>query len=87
MQGESSAGRPTNSTADHALRLAGLPKTVLENAQLRADQLKVETAKKNAEALAKRTRHLLSDLSTSSLNARETIQNIQILHKSINLLA
>jgi len=87
VQGESSTGRSQGSTADRGLRLAGLPKTVLENAQLRADQLKVETAKKNAEALAKRTRHLLSNLSTSSLDTRETIQNVQILHKSINLLA
>lgn len=40
-------------------RLAGLPEGVLQNAQLRADMLKVETQKRAQLAVAKRTRKLL----------------------------
>lgn len=40
-------------------RLAGLPENVLQNAQLRAGMLKVETQNRAKLAVAKRTRKLL----------------------------
>lgn len=42
-------------------RLAGLPKSVLENAQMRSDILKADTQKKAAASLARRVQLLLSD--------------------------
>jgi DNA mismatch repair protein MSH3 len=66
--------------ADKA-RLAGLPKTVLENAQLRSDVLKADTEKKAAAALARRIKLLLSG-SDSATGGQSTV----MLRHALSLL-
>lgn len=76
-------------------RLAGLPKNVLQTAQLRADQLKYETEQRRRLALASRTHHLLDDIndndtvhdSTVNTPTRKAalLKNAHALHRALQL--
>jgi len=76
-------------------RLAGLPKNVLQNAQLRADQLKYETEQRRRLALASRTQHLLNDIDDHETATAMTadaatpkivlLKNANVLHRALQL--
>ena len=62
--------------------LAGLPKVVLENAQLRSDHLRAETAQRQISSLSKRTQRLWSDLDPNNhKSAEEILHHAVMLHK------
>lgn len=67
-------------------RLAGLPKTVLENAQLRADCLKVETQERMVTALARRTQRLLQSTFSNVTDSAATLRNAALLYKAVKLV-
>ncbi|RXK40429.1 DNA mismatch repair protein MSH3 [Tremella mesenterica] len=65
-------------------RLAGLPRSVLDNAQARADQLKRENESRRFLSLVRRFRQLYTDISTSSTtDPIEIIQNANTLYKAL----
>jgi DNA mismatch repair ATPase MutS len=64
-------------------RLAGLPKDVLEMAQQKADQLKVETDRRLMASLARRTKLLLEDRDDGIRDPLAILKNALILHKSL----
>jgi DNA mismatch repair protein MSH3 len=66
--------------------LAGLPKTVLENAQLRADCLKVETQKRMMTALARRTQRLLQSTFSNVTDSAATLRTAEWLYKAVKLV-
>ncbi|ORY24383.1 muts domain V-domain-containing protein [Naematelia encephala] len=70
-------------------RLAGLPKNVLQTAQLRGDSLKHETQQRLLSALARRSQRLFKNLRTTSSGIEdpsETIKNALTLQKALHLL-
>ncbi|GFZ42602.1 MutS protein homolog 3 [Saitozyma sp. JCM 24511] len=67
-------------------RLAGLPKTVLENAQLRADCLKVETQKRMMTALARRTQRLLQSTFSNVTDSAATLRTAEWLYEAVKLV-
>ncbi|ORX33699.1 muts domain V-domain-containing protein [Kockovaella imperatae] len=60
-------------------RLAGLSNSVLQTAQLRADQMKAETAQKTLSAIVSRTRSLFSSLSPSGHDSLSSAQVVDAL--------
>ncbi|WWC87833.1 uncharacterized protein L201_002726 [Kwoniella dendrophila CBS 6074] len=68
-------------------RLAGLPKSILENAQLRADYLKHETQLRLVSALTKRTGRMLNDIQDKGEDKTEGIlRNINILDRGLRMI-
>lgn len=74
--------------------LAGLPKSVLDNAQSRSESLKTETRHRTLSALSKRTQRLLAstrdETSTTKIMAKtagDTLRNAELLHRSLLLAA
>ncbi len=78
---------PIESIADPLNSLAGLPKNVLQNAQLRADHLKYETGQRLLAALARRSRLLIRDsqLDDNETPPDEVLKNVLALHKALEL--
>lgn len=69
-------------------RLAGLPKGVLETAQLRGDVLRHETQQRLLSAMTRRSQRLLTDLRPDSPHSHSTLdvlKNIDTLHKALRL--
>jgi DNA mismatch repair ATPase MutS len=64
-------------------RLAGLPKDVLEMAQQKADQLKIETDRRLMASLARRTKLLLEDREDGIRDPVAILKNALLLHKSL----
>jgi len=69
-------------------RLAGLPKSVLQLAQERADHLKVETEERMLSAVTHRSSLLLTDLSSRGTGRSTTaiLHNAQLLSKAFDLV-
>jgi len=67
--------------------LAGLPKEVLQNAQLRADKLKYETNQRRLAALTQRSHKLLAEVTSPAAPslASETLKNANALHRALQL--
>lgn len=72
--------------ADGTDRLAGLPKDVLDVAQTKADQLKVETGRRLLASFTRRTRRLLLDTKSSPSTPHETLRNADVLYKTLGML-
>jgi DNA mismatch repair ATPase MutS len=68
-------------------RLAGLPKDVLDMAQRKADQLKVETDRRLMASLARRTKSLLEDKEDGIRDPVAVLRNALLLHKSLSRMA
>lgn len=70
------------------IRLAGLPKEVLDVAQHKADQLKVETGERLTASIARRARKLLAggDVPSLKLPPAEILRNAQVLAKTLSLV-
>ncbi|KAK4686072.1 DNA mismatch repair protein MSH3, partial [Tremellales sp. Uapishka_1] len=65
-------------------RLAGLPNSVLQQAQTRADYLKHETRQRLADAMARLTQRLLLDCKDEPRHsASDTLKNLVVLHKAL----
>jgi len=64
-------------------RLAGLPKDVLDMAQQKADQLKIETDRRLMASLARRTKLLLEDRDDGMRDPVAVLKNASLLHKSL----
>ena len=69
------------------IRLAGLPKEVLQTAQLRADKLKYETNQRRLLAITQRSHKALIAASTQSASspASVTLKNANALHRALQL--
>ncbi|WWC68667.1 uncharacterized protein I206_102599 [Kwoniella pini CBS 10737] len=69
-------------------RLAGLPKTILANAQTRSNYLKHETKQRLLSSLGKRTRNLLSDIRANSEqnNSIDVLKDVRILDRALSML-
>jgi len=68
-------------------RLAGLPKAVLDVAQQKADQLKIETDRRLMASLARRTKSLLEDRGDGGRDDVTVLRNALLLHKSLSRIA
>ena len=68
-------------------RLAGLPKAVLDVAQQKADQLKIETDRRLMASLARRTKSLLEDRGHGDRDDVTVLRNALLLHKSLSRIA
>ncbi|WRT65670.1 uncharacterized protein IL334_002615 [Kwoniella shivajii] len=69
-------------------RLAGLPKSVLETAQLRADYLKHETQLRLLNALSRRTGKMLKDISdVQGRKKEEILKNVMTLDRALRLVS
>ncbi|WVQ79017.1 hypothetical protein IAT38_001109 [Cryptococcus sp. DSM 104549] len=67
-------------------RLAGLPNAILQTAQLRSDSLKVETEKRQKNALVRRTERLFKDVWGGAEEAPgDVLKNLRILYKGLEL--
>jgi hypothetical protein len=69
------------------VRLAGLPKNILDNAQRKADQLKIETDRRLLASMARRTEQLLGPGRLDSDNAKEVLRNASLLYKNLSRLS
>ena len=63
------------------LRLAGVPQSVLEMAQMRSDQLKLETEERRALNVAKRAQALLRHMRSSDAPSVDILKNMSTLYK------
>ncbi|KAK8861547.1 hypothetical protein IAR55_002369 [Kwoniella newhampshirensis] len=70
-------------------RLAGLPRSILETAQTRADYLKHETKQRLLSALARRTKKMLHDVKhpEETVPAKDVLRNVTLLHKALDLVS
>lgn len=68
-------------------RLAGLPKDVLDVAQTKADQLKIETGQRLLASCARRTRRLLSDTRATGTSSQEMLRNAGLLYKTLGMIS
>jgi DNA mismatch repair protein MSH3 len=69
-------------------RLAGLPKDVLDNAQRKADQLKIETERRLLASLARRTEILLlAGKGSGTATPADILKNAFFLYKTLGRLA
>nr|XP_031862964.1 uncharacterized protein CI109_001439 [Kwoniella shandongensis]KAA5530036.1 hypothetical protein CI109_001439 [Kwoniella shandongensis] len=68
-------------------RLAGLPRSILETAQTRADYLKHETKQRLLSALTRRTEKMLRDLKEHEVaSPKEVLRNVGLLYKALGLV-
>ncbi|TXT09048.1 hypothetical protein VHUM_02522 [Vanrija humicola] len=67
-------------------RLAGLPASILDRAQARADDLKRETDNRSAAALARRTKSMLDDLASPSAAPASILRHAEMLATALALV-
>ncbi|WWD05762.1 hypothetical protein V865_003845 [Kwoniella europaea PYCC6329] len=67
-------------------RLAGLPKSLLDTAQLRADYLKHETKLRLLNSLTKRTGKLSKDLRSGESQVGEVLKNVRMLDRGLKMI-
>nr|XP_019050346.1 DNA mismatch repair protein MSH3 [Kwoniella bestiolae CBS 10118]OCF29276.1 DNA mismatch repair protein MSH3 [Kwoniella bestiolae CBS 10118] len=68
-------------------RLAGLPKSLLDTAQLRADYLKHETKLRLLSSLAKRTGRMFNDLKKGEVRGTEEVmRNVRMLDRGLGMI-
>ncbi|WVQ64881.1 uncharacterized protein L199_003050 [Kwoniella botswanensis] len=67
-------------------RLAGLPKSLLDTAQLRADYLKHETKLRLLNSLTKRTGKLFKDLRSGESQVGEVLKNVRMLDRGVKMI-
>ncbi|WWC60269.1 uncharacterized protein I303_102837 [Kwoniella dejecticola CBS 10117] len=71
-------------------RLAGLPRTILDNAQTRSDYLKHETKQRLLSSLSRRTKKVFDDLEVKvdgqPRTPVEILKNVRILDRALDLM-
>ncbi|KIR32664.1 DNA mismatch repair protein MSH3 [Cryptococcus deuterogattii MMRL2647] len=66
-------------------RLAGLPKPILDNAQMRSNSLKTETQERLRGIVARRVSQMLHNLLDNQTSSSQVLRNVEMLHKSLSL--
>ncbi|OXG15057.1 DNA mismatch repair protein MSH3 [Cryptococcus neoformans Ze90-1] len=66
-------------------RLAGLPKPILDIAQMRSSSLKAETQERLRGTIARRVGRVLHDMLENQTSPSQMLRNVEMLHKSLSL--
>lgn len=70
---------------DIVSRLAGLPKPILDIAQMRSSSLKAETQERLRGTIARRVGRVLHDMLENQTSPSQMLRNVEMLHKSLSL--
>lgn len=69
---------------DIVSRLAGLPKPILDTAQMRSSSLKAETQERLRGIVARRVGWMLHNLFDNKTSSSQVLRNVEMLHNSLS---